>query len=198
MFEIPAGGRRYRALELLVKQKRLAKTAPIPCVVREGGIAEEDSLAENVQRAPLHPLDQFRAFLALREKGQSEEEIAAAFFVSVSVVKQRLRLASVSPKLLDVYAEDGITLDQLMAFTVNGDHERQEQVFERLRQSYSKEPHAIRRMLTEGAVRAADKRAQFVGVDAYTNAGGVDHARPVPGRRRRLASGCGVARPAGR
>ena len=35
MFEIPAGGRRYRALELLVKQKRLAKTAPIPCVVRE-------------------------------------------------------------------------------------------------------------------------------------------------------------------
>ena len=106
MFEIPAGGRRYRALELLVKQKRLAKTAPIPCVIREGGIAEEDSLAENVQRAPLHPLDQFRAFLALREKGQSEEEIAAAFFVAVSVVKQRLRLASVSPRLLDVYAED--------------------------------------------------------------------------------------------
>jgi ParB family chromosome partitioning protein len=71
MFEIPAGGRRYRALELLLKQKRLSKTAPVPCVVREGGIAEEDSLAENVQRAPLHPLDQFRAFLALKEKGQS-------------------------------------------------------------------------------------------------------------------------------
>ena len=49
MFEIPAGGRRYRALELLVKQKRLAKTAPIPCVVRTDGLAEEDSLAENVQ-----------------------------------------------------------------------------------------------------------------------------------------------------
>jgi len=90
MFEIPAGGRRYRALELLVKQKRLAKTAPIPCVVREGGIAEEDSLAENVQRAPLHPLDRFRAFLSLREKGQSEEEIAAAFFVAVSVASKAL------------------------------------------------------------------------------------------------------------
>ncbi len=173
MFEIPAGGRRYRALELLVKQKRLAKTAPIPCVIREGGIAEEDSLAENVQRAPLHPLDQFRAFLALREKGQSEEEIAAAFFVAVSVVKQRLRLASVSPRLLDVYAEDGMTLDQLMAFTVNDNHERQEQVFERISQSYAREPHVIRRMLTEGAVRAADKRAQFVGLDAYVEAGGV-------------------------
>jgi ParB family chromosome partitioning protein len=172
MFEIPAGGRRYRALELLVKQKRLAKTAPVPCVVREGGIAEEDSLAENVQRAPLHPLDQFRAFLALREKGQSEEDIAAAFFVSVSVVKQRLKLASVSPALLDVYAEDGMTLDQLMAFTVSGDHERQEQVFDRLKVSYDKQPYVIRRMLTEGAARASDKRAQFIGIEAYVEAGG--------------------------
>ncbi|WP_372027423.1 ParB/RepB/Spo0J family partition protein [Tistrella mobilis] len=172
MFEIPAGGRRYGALELLVKQKRLAKTAPVPCIVRNSGIAEEDSLAENVQRAPLHPLDQFRAFLALREKGQSEEEIAAAFFVSVNVVKQRLKLASVSPALLDVYAEDGMTLDQLMAFTVSGDHERQEQVFERLKASYDRQPYAIRRMLIEGAVRAADKRVQFIGMDAYVVAGG--------------------------
>ena len=53
MFEVPAGGRRYRALELLVKQKRLAKTALVPCIVREGGVAEEDSLAENVQRQAL-------------------------------------------------------------------------------------------------------------------------------------------------
>jgi ParB family chromosome partitioning protein len=159
MFEIPAGGRRYRTLKLLVMQKRLAKTAPVPCIVRDSGIAEEDSLAENVQRAPLHPLDQFRAFLALREKGQSQEEIATAFFVSVNVVKQRLKLASVSPALLDVYAEDGMTLDQLMAFTVSGDHGRQEQVFGRLKASYDKQPYVIRRMLTEGGVRASDKRA---------------------------------------
>ena len=45
-------------------------------------------------------------------------------------MKQRLRLASVSPKLLDVYAEDGMTLEQLMAFTVTADHARQEQVWE--------------------------------------------------------------------
>lgn len=173
MFEIPAGGRRFRALQQLVKQKRLAKTAPVPCVIRTDGLAEEDSLAENVQRAPLHPLDQFRAFLALRQAGQSEEEIAANQFVSVAVVKQRLRLASVSPKLLDVYADDGMTLDQLMAFSVSGDHERQEQVFDRLQQSYDKQPYTIRRMLTEGAVRASDKRAEFIGVEAYQEAGGV-------------------------
>src|SRR5207237_9542599 len=53
MFEVPAGGRRYRALELLVKQKRMAKTQPVPCVVRDGGIAEDDSLAENDERVGL-------------------------------------------------------------------------------------------------------------------------------------------------
>lgn len=88
------------------------------------------------------------------------------------MVKQRLKLASVSPVLLDVYAEDGMTLAQLEAFTVSGDHARQEQVFERLKTSYDKSAYAIRRMLTEGAVRATDKRALFIGIDAYVEAGG--------------------------
>ncbi len=172
-FEVPAGGRRFRALELLVKQKRMTKTQLVPCVVREGGLAEEDSLAENVQRVALHPLDQFRAFQTLRDKGLSEEDIAARFFVNGSIVKQRLRLAAVSEKLLDVYAEDGMTLEQLMAFTVTNDHARQEQVWESLSRSYNKEPYIIRRQLTEGAVKAADRRAQFVGIDAYETAGGM-------------------------
>jgi ParB-like nuclease domain len=55
MFEIPAGGRRYRALELLVKQKRLNRTAPIPCVVRIEGLAEEDSLTERLRCAMRSP-----------------------------------------------------------------------------------------------------------------------------------------------
>ena len=54
-YEVPAGGRRFRALELLVRRKRMAKDQPVPCVVREAGIAEEDSLAENVMREGLQP-----------------------------------------------------------------------------------------------------------------------------------------------
>src|SRR5258705_13008425 len=34
MFEVPAGGRRYRALELLGKQKRMAKTQLVPRMIR--------------------------------------------------------------------------------------------------------------------------------------------------------------------
>ena len=65
-----------------------------------------------------------------------------------------------------------MTLEQLMAFTVTNDQARQEQVWEPLARSYNKEPYYIRRQLTEGAVRAADKRAHFVGVDVYEAAGG--------------------------
>jgi len=176
MFEVPAGGRRYRALELLVKQKRLAKTAPVPCVVGDAAsdiLIDEVSLAENIDRAPLHPLDQFRAFQSMRDKGMTEEAIAAAFYVGVNVVKQRLRLAAVSSKLLDLYAEDGMTLEMLMAFTVSPDHARQEQVWEAIGAGWQREPYHIRRMLTETTVRACDKRALFVGLDAYEAAGGV-------------------------
>jgi ParB family chromosome partitioning protein len=172
MFEVPAGGRRYRALELLVKQKRMAKSQAVPCVVREGGIAEDDSLAENDERVGLHPLDQFRAFRTLSDAGLSEEDIAARHFVSPAIVKQRLRLASVSPKLHEVYAEDGMTLEQLMAFSVTADHARQEQVWENASRSGHDEPYQIRRALTENIVRASDRRARFVGVDAYEQAGG--------------------------
>jgi ParB family chromosome partitioning protein len=172
MFEVPAGGRRYRALELLVKQKRMSKTQAVPCVVREGGIAEDDSIAENDERVGLHPLDQFRAFLTLRDLGMSEEDIAARHFVTPAIVKQRLRLASVSPKLHEVYAEDIMTLEQLMAFSVNGDHARQEQVWDNVSRSGYDEPYQIRRMLTENSIRASDRRARFVGLEAYEEAGG--------------------------
>ncbi|WP_354133374.1 ParB/RepB/Spo0J family partition protein [Bradyrhizobium sp. RT9a] len=172
MFEVPAGGRRYRALEFLVKQKRMARTQAVPCVVREGGIAEDDSLAENDERVGLHPLDQFRAFQTLSGAGMSEEDIAARHFVTPAVVKQRLRLASVSPKLHEVYAEDGMTLEQLMAFSVTADHARQEQVWENVSRSGYDEPYQIRRMLTENTVRASDRRVQFIGLDAYEQAGG--------------------------
>lgn len=175
IFEVPAGGRRFRALELLVEAKRLAKTAPVPCNVRDAASAipaEEDSLAENVHREALHPLDQFKAFQALIGRGIGEEDIAARFYVTPAVVRQRLRLAAVAPALLDVYAEDGIALDQLMAFTVSHDHARQMEVWETIQRSYSRQPYEIRRMLTEGAVRASDRRAQFVGIAAYEAAGG--------------------------
>ncbi|WP_192179956.1 ParB/RepB/Spo0J family partition protein [Mesorhizobium amorphae] len=176
IFEVPAGGRRYLALGILIKQKRLAKNEPIPCIVNRSTAtsAEEDSLAENFHREDLHPLDQFRAFKKLSDQGLDHEEIAARFFVSSATVKQRLRLASVSPRLLDLYEKDEIRLEQIMAFSISDDHARQEQVWERINNNqHMQEPYYIRRLLTETTVRADDRRAVYVGTEVYEAAGGV-------------------------
>jgi ParB family chromosome partitioning protein len=120
----------------------------------------------------LHPLDQFRTFKTLSDSGLSEEDIAARHFVTPAIVKQRLRLASVSPKLHEVYADDSMTLEQLMAFSVTADHARQEQAWENVSRSGYDEPYQIRRILTEATVGASDRRVRFVGLDAYEQAGG--------------------------
>ena len=130
-------------------------------------------LAENVHRENLHPLDQFRAFKTLSDQGLDVEEIAARFFVSPATVKQRLKLASVSPKLLDLYEKDEIKLEQVMAFSISDDHARQEQVWERVSSSHMQEPYYIKRLLTETTVRADDRRAVYVGAEAYEAAGGI-------------------------
>jgi ParB family chromosome partitioning protein len=172
-FEVQAGGRRLRALNLLVKQKRLAKNAPIACIVKTTGILEDDSLAENTEREALHPLDEFRAMAALRAKGLSLEDIAAARGVTPAVVRQRLKLAAASPTLLDAYAADELNLEQLEAFCLTDDHARQEQVLDAIRNGeVSDDGYAIRRLLAEKCVSSDDRRARFVGLDAYDAAGG--------------------------
>ena len=163
-------GRRLAQL-LRVKRKEIKKTEPIRCVIDTANDAFEISLDENVTRENMHPADQFEAFRKLaEERGFGAEEIAARFGVTPHVVRQRLRLGAVSPKLMQVYRDGDLTLDQLMAFAITEDHARQEAAYERL--SYNRDASTIRRMLTEANVAATDRRAIFVGAEAYTEAGG--------------------------
>ncbi|RWJ00039.1 ParB/RepB/Spo0J family partition protein [Mesorhizobium sp.] len=174
-FETPAGGRRYRSIARLVEADRFPADGLVPCIVKKADAktsAVDDSLAENVHRLALHPLDQFHAFRRMVEGGMATEDVAAAYFTTPRYVEQRLRLATVSPKLLEIYAADGMTLAMLEAFTVNPDPARQEQVWEALGQSYNRQPWHIRQALTQTTVPTSDKRARFVGIDAYVAAGG--------------------------
>ncbi|SED24570.1 ParB/RepB/Spo0J family partition protein [Bradyrhizobium erythrophlei] len=163
-------GRRLAQL-LRVKRKEIKKTEPIRCIVDTANDPHEISLDENVTRENMHPADQFEAFKKLaEERGFGAEEIAARFGVTPHVVRQRLRLGAVSPKLMQVYRDGDLVLEQLMAFAITDDHARQESVYERL--SYNRDASTIRRMLTETNVAATDRRARFVGIEAYTEAGG--------------------------
>ncbi len=169
-YEVIAGGRRLAALTRLAKRKRIAKNHGVPCRVLKDGDPVEVSLAENVVRAPVHPADQFEAFSALHAQGLGAEEIAARFGVTAAAVAQRLRLAAVSPKLMAVYREGGMSLDQLTAFTVSDDQAAQERVW--FESPWALDPADIRKALTAALVPGTDRRARFVGADAYRAAGG--------------------------
>ena len=170
-YGVVAGGRRLAALRLLASRKGLAKTAPIACCVVDDDRAAEISLAENSGRVAMHPADQFEAFARLHDSGTglTVDRIALRFGVSDQTVRQRLRLATLSPALLETFRDGRLTLDQVMAYALTDDHEAQERVFAAWPTAST---HYIRQQLTQGEVPASDRRARFIGIEAYEAAGG--------------------------
>lgn len=170
-YAVVAGARRLAALKLLAKRKALAKDAPVACHVMDEASDTEISLAENELRMPMHPADQFDAFKALIDGGQGVEDIAARFGVTPALVRQRLKLAGVTPVLMALYRDEQLTLDQLMAFTLSDDHAAQEAAWFEA-PPYDRQPYGIRRRLTAAHVAATDDRVLFVTLDVYRAAGG--------------------------
>lgn len=171
-FEVVAGRRRLAALKLLVKRHKLAKDHPVPCLLVPDTSARTVSLSENVQREPMTPVDELFAWKALVAEGRSLEDIAADFGVTPLVVKRRLRLANVSPRLLADYQQGAVSLEQLMALAITDDHAAQEAAFYEVPQ-WQRSPESLRDHLTRDEVDACrDALARFVGVEAYEAAGG--------------------------
>ena len=168
---VTIGEGRRQGLRLLAKRKQIKRTHPVRCIVDAENDAHEISLDENMTREAMHPADQFEAFQRLaEEKGYGPEEIGARFGVSAHVVRQRLRLGSAAPELMTAYREGTLALDQLTAFCVSDDQERQVQVLAQVG------PHtpayAIRRAMTETKVPVSERRVRFVGGEAYEAEGG--------------------------
>ncbi|WP_423173004.1 MULTISPECIES: ParB N-terminal domain-containing protein [unclassified Stenotrophomonas maltophilia group] len=170
-YEVVAGDRRLTALKLLAKKKRIAADVEVPCLLVADASARTVSLAENVQRENMHPADQFAAFAALVKEGRPIEDIAADFGVSPLVVQRRLKLASVSPRLLADYRAGAATLEQLMALTITDDHAAQEAAYYGAPE-WQRGASALRDRLTEREITATHPLVRFVGLDAYTQAGG--------------------------
>lgn len=171
-YEVCAGGRRLAALTLLVQQGDIADNYPVPVLVVPADKALIASLAENCFHVPMHPADEFAAFARLLARGKSVEDVAAAFGVTPLIVKRRMKLATVSPKLMTLYREGGIGLDCLMVLASVDDHQRQEQAWAGL-PSWNQRPEHLRQLLIRGEIESdADPLARFVTVKAYEKAGG--------------------------
>tara|TARA_R110000851_G_scaffold333445_1_gene513226 strand:- start:45914 stop:48046 length:2133 start_codon:yes stop_codon:yes gene_type:complete len=171
-FHVHAGGRRLAALNKLAKDKIIKSNHPISCSIEDPDQAEDTSAAENMIRAAMHAADQFEAFAALRKKGRSEDEIAKRFGITNDLVRRRLKLASVSPDLMQIFRDGEMSLDCVMAFTLTDDHARQVEAWEVVKQHYNPSPHSIRNQLTQKSYSGSSKLALFVGIDAYKQAGG--------------------------
>jgi single stranded DNA-binding protein len=170
-YAIIAGRRRFRALSLLAEAGTIAPDAPVPCRIVPGAAdPTEIGLSENVMRAPMHPADQFEAFRALIDDGSSPADIAARFGISETAVKQRLKLARVSPVVFEAYRAVDLDLEQVQAFAVSDDTQAQERIFKEV--GSNTHPSSIRRALTQGEIMATDKRVRFVTFAAYEEAGG--------------------------
>ncbi len=171
-YAVIAGGRRLQALNHLAAHGTIPADHPVSCrIIANGADDTEISLTENSVREQMHPADEFEAFRDLIDKGIPLADVAARFGVTETVVRQRLKLARVSPVILDTYRKSELSLAQVMAFAVSDDHDLQEQVLENL-SSYNNDPDDIRDALTENDIPATDRRVRFVTLGAYEAAGG--------------------------
>ncbi|WP_186178574.1 ParB/RepB/Spo0J family partition protein [Burkholderia gladioli] len=171
-FGVCAGQRREAALDLLFEQKDIAADYPVPVRIVSEGEALAISLIENTEREGLDPFDVLRAYRMLAEEGRSVDYIAALFSASPLTVKRRMKLASVSPKLLTLLREDAITLDQLAALALADNHETQEHIWFDANE-WQRQPNYLRQAITRAEIDASRSRlVRFIGLDTYETAGG--------------------------
>lgn len=170
-FEVEAGGRRRLALKLLAKEKKLAKDWPVPChvVAREDGV--EVSLTENIHRVAMDAMDEVDAYATLVAEGKTPDEIARRFGVERRHVEQRLALAGLSPRIKAAWRRGDVSLEAARAFCLVDDHAQQDAVYRSLGKPVS-HAQSVRARLMDGRMRATDRLAIFVGLEAYEAAGG--------------------------
>jgi len=173
-FTVKAGGRRLRALQLLIEQGTLPADHTVPVLVlSDDDNSIEASLAENFQRVPMNPADECTAFNFLIQKGMTAEDVAKRQGVTTRFVEQRVRLAELAPCVFEALAAGEITLGVAQAYAVTTDVDRQARVFAQMSSAYyGDNPDNIRRAILNGTVKANDAKARFVGREAYVAAGG--------------------------
>lgn len=166
---VVVGGRRYRALALLQDDPRFqtisVKMAP------DLETAQVWATSENAQREALHPADEIRDFGAMEKRGATVADIAMAYGATEAHVYRRLALANLPEPVIDALRKGEISLSNAAAFTISDDEKLTLEILENVR-GQGESDHRIKKMLKPDAVKDSNRRAVFVGLDAYKAAGG--------------------------
>lgn len=175
---IVAGGRRLRALirafekqpDLLDRRPELAE---IPVrIAPDETTARAWANVENAVREALNPADEIRAFAKMRDAGADVPTIAKTFATSEAAIYRRLALSDLPAPVLDALKAGKITLNIAKAFTVANDRDLALEVLAEVEGNPHASEHRVKARLQPEAVKLSDRRAAFVGLDAYTAAGG--------------------------
>ncbi|WP_257819011.1 ParB/RepB/Spo0J family partition protein [Burkholderia glumae] len=171
-YGVAAGESRRLAMLLSVERGKRSLDTEVRCLVVSTEAAVLISTSENVTQQPMHPADQCDAFRALVDAGRSIPDVAAIYAISETMVRQRLKLARVSPKLIELFRNNEIRLDVMQALAVSDSHDEQERAWFDA-PDYDRGAATIRRKLVAGEHDFQSNRiALFVGIDAYEAAGG--------------------------
>jgi ParB family chromosome partitioning protein len=168
-----AGQRRLAALNLLYGQGRIKKDYQVPVLIVSEGEALAASLIENREREAMHIADECVAFRLLAEEGKSVAHIAALSRVPDIAVRRALKIASLSPTLLDLLRDDRLDYGQAKVLVLADDHQTQERIWNEARNAWQQRPPELRAAITTAEIDARDNAlAKFVGLEAYEAAGG--------------------------
>lgn len=172
--EIVDGDRRFLAFKLLVEQGKLDADVVVPVHFAPDGAASDDmtreaSLAANIEREPLHPVDEFEAFSDLA-KTMKPEQIAERFGITKRTVEQRIALGALHPDIREAWRRGEVRDDAARAFTLAVDQDRQLKVFKELQKKHWLYPHHIKSAL--GVNENAAQALKVIGLEAYRAAGG--------------------------
>ena len=171
-YAVAGGERRRRSIRNLVERAALSAGFPVRCLVRTRDEAVALSLAENAIRENMTPVDQFRAFSRLIDsEGMTVADVAAQYAVPELVVRQRLKLAALSPRILAEVEAGRLNMEQAKALCLAEDHTVQERAWFDA-PPYYRDVHSLRDRVSSDFVRPTDPRVVLVTLDAYKAAGG--------------------------
>lgn len=118
--EVVFGERRTLAIRKLHKEGHPG-TDMVPALILEDGddaAAIEASMIENIERLPMDEMDQFDAFAALQKQGREIADIAFTFGCTEQLVKKRLAIGNLIPKIRQMYRNEDIGAKELHLLTL--------------------------------------------------------------------------------
>ena len=174
-FEVFDGGRRWRALNLLAQQGKIALDTydvPVRVLKADEATLSETSLAASFHQMKLTPAEECRAFQHFISKGADVDGVAKRLGVTVRFVEGRLRLAQLAEPIFDALAQGKITLDLAKAYGAASSQARQLLVWNSYGASPNYSVDTIRRQILSETIRSNEPIALLIGADAYVAAGG--------------------------